>query len=57
LSNILGGVIEEKSPASFGHVQGTYDFLGRNRVPRAWIASSLTIAKALIPMSDWCGSV
>jgi hypothetical protein len=30
LSNILGGVTEEKSPESFGHVQGTYDFLGRN---------------------------
>jgi hypothetical protein len=30
LSNILGGVIEEKPPESFGHVQGTYDFLGCN---------------------------
>jgi hypothetical protein len=30
LSNILGGVIEEKPTDSLGHVQGTDGFLGRN---------------------------
>jgi hypothetical protein len=47
--------MKKSSLESLGHVQGTYDFLGRNSAT-AWILSSLTIAKALIPMSDWCGS-